>query len=153
VSEYRSKRGFVTDAATSRRMSGIRQEATKPELAVRKAVRELGMSYRTSNRDLPGSPDLANRSKRWAIFVHGCYWHRHVGCPRATTPTRNRALWVTKFDENVARDKARIEQLGRSGFRVLVVWECDTEEHERLKGLLRKGIPRIRPWADVPRGK
>lgn len=145
MSERRAKHGFVTDAATSRRMGRIRQKATKPELAVRKAVRELGMSYRTSNRDLPGSPDLANRSKRWAIFVHGCYWHRHDGCNRTTTPTRNRALWVTKFQDNVARDKARIKQLGRSGFRVLVVWECDTEQHERLKQLLRKGMPDIRP--------
>ena len=114
-----------TDEATSARLGRIPQTGTKPELAVRRLVYSLGHRYRVANRDLPGSPDIANRSRRWAIFVHGCYWHRHPGCARATTPTRNRDFWLSKFDRNTERDREAISSLERVGFRVLVVWECD----------------------------
>jgi DNA mismatch endonuclease Vsr len=124
---------FPTDAATSRRMAGIRRHSTTPELAVREALRELGASYRISNRDLPGSPDVANRRQRWAIYVHGCYWHRHPGCSRSTTPTRNRAAWETKFAANVARDGGKLAALEQLGFHVLTIWECETEGPEDLR--------------------
>ena len=124
VSRRSKTRGFPTDAATSLRMAGIRQHSTKPELAVRRPFAELGASYRISNRDLPGSPDIANRRQKWAIFVHGCYWHRHAGCARTTTPTRNRAAWKAKFAANVARDRAgcriggaRLSRNNRLGMR------------------------------------
>lgn len=140
----RSKRGFVTDARTSLRMAGIRQSATAPELAVRRELRQLGIAYRTSNRDLPGSPDIANRTRTWAIFVHGCYWHRHSGCVRTTTPSRNRRLWTKKFEANVARDAARIAELRKMSFEVLTIWECESEDPSRcankLKRLLRRRI-------------
>lgn len=121
-------------------MAGIRQHSTAPELAVRKALRALGVAYRITNRDLPGSPDLANRRGKWAIFVHGCYWHRHLGCERTTTPTRNRRLWVEKFTANVARDVARTKQLREQGFSVVRVWECETLDVRRLSRDLKKKL-------------
>lgn len=132
VKKGKSARGFVTDEKTSRRMASIRQHGTAPELAVRKALRTLGISYRTANRDLPGSPDLANRRRKWAIFVHGCYWHRHRGCSRTTTPRRNRQTWVSKFEANVERDKRKARELRSLGFRVLIVWECALDDSARL---------------------
>ncbi len=123
----RSSQPLVVDAETSARLGQIRQKGTTPELAVGAALRALGAHYRTSNRDLPGSPDIANRSKRWAIFVHGCFWHRHEGCRRTTTPSRNRDFWLAKFAANVARDARAIAALEAQGFRVLVIWECESE--------------------------
>jgi DNA mismatch endonuclease, patch repair protein len=131
----------ITDAATSARMSRIRQKGTAPELRVRRAVAALGLRYTTDNADLPGSPDLANRSRRWAIFVHGCYWHRHEGCHKATTPRSNTVFWLNKFSCNVARDNAAQAALQRAGYRVLTFWQCELDEdlnlRHRLKSLCR----------------
>ena len=88
---------------------------------------QLGIHYRLKNRDLPGSPDIANRTERWAVFVHGCYWHRHPGCRASTTPTRNKHFWMDKFRANVARDRRAHRALVDEGFRVVVVWECETK--------------------------
>src|SRR3954451_2257384 len=99
-----------TEPAPSARMGSVRQSGTAPELTIRRAVSTLGLRYTVRNRDLPGSPDLANRSRRWAIFVHGCYWHRHEGCHKATLPRTNTDFWLQKFSRNVTRDEAaRIE--------------------------------------------
>jgi DNA mismatch endonuclease, patch repair protein len=114
-----------TDAATSVRMAGVRQSSTSAEMIVRRIAHSLGLRYRLSNRDLPGSPDIANRSRRWVVFVHGCFWHRHAGCPRTTTPKRNRRFWTRKFEANVERDARCQAKLLEQGWRVLVVWECD----------------------------
>ncbi len=116
---------LVTDVATSRRLSRVRQHGTAPELAVRQALRALGIRYRLQNRDLPGTPDLANRRARWAIFVHGCFWHHHEGCKLATIPKRNRVFWVEKFRSNRLRDERTEKELVASGFRVIVVWQCE----------------------------
>jgi DNA mismatch endonuclease (patch repair protein) len=113
------------DADTSARMANIRQRGTEPELAVRAMLTALGARYRTGNRDLPGSPDLANRNRHWAIFVHGCFWHAHPGCVKATLPKRNRTFWEDKFTANRARDRRAAASLRRLGFRTLVVWECE----------------------------
>jgi DNA mismatch endonuclease (patch repair protein) len=129
---------LVLDSATSERMGRIRQRDTAPEQAVRRALTRLGLRYRVTNRDLPGSPDIANRKRRWAIFVHGCYWHRHDGCGRATTPKRNREFWVAKFEANVARDRAAISALELLGYRALVIWECETIDAMELRSLLAR---------------
>lgn len=105
---------------------------------MRREVASLGHRYRVSNRDLPGCPDLANRRRRWAIFVHGCFWHRHAGCRLATTPKRNAAYWKAKFDDNVARDRRVTQALRDQGFRVLVVWGCELESP-----LLRRRLRRF----------
>src|SRR5262249_38476785 len=115
-------------------MSRIRQQGTAPEIAVRRAVTTLGLRYTVNNKDLPGSPDLANRSRRWAIFVHGCYWHRHAGCHKATTPRTNTEFWLNKFSRNVARDDAAREKLRREGYRVLTFWQCELNSRRRVRG-------------------
>lgn len=121
-------------------MGRVRQAKTAPEEAVAAWLRDHGIRYRRNVRTLPGRPDFANRSAGFAIFVHGCYWHRHPGCPRATTPTRNRAFWLDKFAANIARDAARTAELEQAGFRTATVWECETEQsttlEERLGSLI-----------------
>lgn len=126
-----------TTAADSQRMGRIRHIGTAPELAVRRIASGLGLWFRLTNRDLVGSPDLANRSRRWAVFVHGCYWHRHEGCPKSTIPTRNRAFWLAKFRANRLRDRRVIRELERQGFRVVVAWECQATEPEIVVEKLR----------------
>lgn len=127
-----------TDAATSARMSRIRQHGTEPELAVRRAVATLGLRYTTNNKDLSGSPDLANRSRRWAIFVHGCYWHRHAGCRKATTPRTNTEFWLNKFSRNVQRDSDARKSLRRAGYRVLTFWQCELDEDRNIPNRLKR---------------
>lgn len=124
------------DAETSRRLGKIRQKDTEPELVVRALLRELGARYRVGVRSLPGSPDVANQSRRWAIFVHGCFWHRHAGCSRTTTPKRNRQFWLEKFEANKRRDRRAKSQLTRAGFSTLTVWECECRDPDRLRGRL-----------------
>ena len=131
---------LVVDEATSRRLARVRQHGTTPELEIRRILRAKGHRYTCRNRDLPGSPDLANRRHRWAVFVHGCYWHSHEGCPRATIPKRNRRFWSAKFKANRERDRRAVVALSRLGFKVIVVWECETNDPRlprRLGRILR----------------
>lgn len=132
-----------TTARTSARMARVRQYGTDPELLVRAAARAAGLRYTLANRDLPGSPDLANRTRRFAIFVHGCFWHRHAGCVRATTPKSNRAFWIAKFERNTARDRASIRTLKKQGFRVLVIWECEVAQQVQLAHVVSTLLPRV----------
>ena len=111
----------------SRLLARVRQKKTAPEEVVAKALRRLGLSYRRNVKGLPGSPDFANRKRGFAIFVDGCFWHRHTGCRRATVPKNNRAFWLAKFAANRSRDAAKIRALRALGFRVLVIWECEVE--------------------------
>lgn len=119
-------------------MSRVRQHGTSPELEVQAVLRELGVRYRKNVRSLPGSPDMANITRRFAIFVHGCYWHRHEGCPLTTTPTRNSEFWIEKFTANQARDRRNVAALKQLGFRVCIVWQCETRQREQLKQRLRR---------------
>lgn len=128
VARIRGRRfDLETDRATSLRLGRIRQRLTKPEEIVAEAIRGAHLRARRRNRDLPGSPDFANRTKRFAVFVHGCFWHHHPGCYRATTPKRNRRFWTAKFRDNTRRDRAAVSALRKLGFAVVVVWECETE--------------------------
>lgn len=115
----------VVDTATrSRMMAGIRGGNTKPEMQVRRYLHACGFRFRLHRRDLPGRPDLVLPRHRLAIFVHGCFWHRHPGCHYASTPATRRLFWRDKFARNVARDKRNIDELGKQGWRVFVLWEC-----------------------------
>jgi len=109
-------------------MRRVRQRHTPAELQVRRVLHAIGGRFRINVRGLPGSPDVANRTKRRAIFVHGCYWHRHPGCSRATTPSKNRGFWEAKFADNMRRDRRKEQELRASGFDVLTVWECETKD-------------------------
>lgn len=131
---------LITDEVTSRRMARVRQKSTTPEIAVRRVVHRLGLRFRLENSDLPGSPDLANRSKQWVIFVHGCYWHHHEGCRLATIPKRNRQFWVDKFHANRARDARVIRELDDIGFDVVTIWECQTRSESIIEELVRRSF-------------
>lgn len=130
--------GVRTTVADARRMAGVKRRGTDPELVVRSAATSLGMRYRLENRDLPGSPDLANRHRRWAIFVNGCFWHRHDGCDGSSIPRRNRHFWLAKFRRNRLRDKRAVRELTRRQFRVLVVWECESADRHLVVSRLRR---------------
>ncbi len=119
-----SGRKLQTTPTTSRRMAKIRQSGTAPEILVRSALSGIGYRYRLRNRDLPGSPDIANRLRKWAVFVHGCYWHHHADCPRATIPKSNRGFWRAKFAANRKRDADAERALVEMGFRVVTIWGC-----------------------------
>lgn len=134
--------GLDVDEATSQRLSKQKQKNTTPELQVRQILRDLGHHYRVENRELPGSPDVANRSRGWAVFVHGCYWHHHEGCDRATVPKRNRKFWMEKFRRNRARDREAIEALEELGMDVVVVWECELETDLDIVRRLKVQLPR-----------
>lgn len=115
----------VVDRATrSRMMSGIRGRDTKPEVMVRKYLHRRGFRYRIASNKLPGRPDIVLPKYRTAIFVHGCFWHRHPGCRYAAMPSTRKQFWQDKFRQNVARDKRVIRELEELGWRVVVVWEC-----------------------------
>jgi DNA mismatch endonuclease (patch repair protein) len=107
-------------------MARVRGRDTGPEMAIRRALRTRGVGYRVQARDLPGSPDLVMRGRGLAVFVHGCFWHRHAGCRLCTTPRSNAEFWEGKFDRNVARDARDLGLLLEAGWRVAVVWECET---------------------------
>ncbi|TKD13784.1 DNA mismatch endonuclease Vsr [Rhodobacter capsulatus] len=115
----------VVDKQTrSRMMSGIKGANTKPELLLRRALHARGFRFRTHDPRLPGRPDIVLPKWRVVIEVRGCFWHRHERCPKASTPATNIDFWQTKFQSNVARDKANLDALLAAGWRVLVVWEC-----------------------------
>ncbi len=118
---------LVTDPKTSARMAGVRQRDTKIEVIVGNLLRLSGLRYRKNVKSLPGSPDFANKKKRWAVFVNGCYWHHHTGCRKATVPKRNTEFWINKFRANRQRDARAIRSLREMGFKVLLVWECQKD--------------------------
>lgn len=121
-------------------MSRVKSQNTTPEVAVRKAAHRLGYRFRLGRRDLPGRPDLTFPKHRAVVFVHGCFWHRHENCPKATTPKSREAFWREKFERNVARDQRALHELGELGWKVLVIWECEIRDGGRIGERLRKFI-------------
>src|SRR5713101_5907652 len=118
-------------------MARIRSKNTKPEVLTRSAVQALGLRFRNHVVDLPGKPDIANKTRKWAIFVHGCFWHSHRGCKLASKPKSNTSYWRDKLSGNRARDAAKLAVLQALGFNVLVAWECDVRNGVRLEKALR----------------
>src|SRR2546425_852403 len=98
-------------------MKRVGRARTAPEQQVAEVLRALRLRYRRHPSDLPGSPDFVNKSRRWAIFVNGCFWHHHEGCYKATVPTRNRDFWLAKFVDNQRRDKEKTRDLRALGFK------------------------------------
>ena len=127
----------LTPEQRSRQMSLVRGKHTRPEKAVRAALSRLGYRYRLHPADVPGRPDVVVRRLRAAIFVHGCFWHRHSGCPRTRVPKTRVDYWTKRFSDNAARDRTVQSQLRCQGWRTLVVWECASERPQRLEALLR----------------
>jgi len=121
-------------------MSQVRAHGTRPELTVRQALRILGIRYRLNADDLPGRPDVVLARRRTAIFVHGCFWHRHPRCRKASLPATNVPFWSAKLAENVKRDQRIYRRLRRAGWTVLVVWECQTKRSGALRQTLARMI-------------
>ena len=120
----------------SQQMARIRSKNTSPELLTRSAVHALGLRFRKHVDDLPGKPDLANKTRKWAIFVHGCFWHSHGGCRLASSPKSNTGYWTKKLASNKKRDAINVVALEQRGFRVLIVWECEVRQRARLQEVL-----------------
>ena len=132
----------VPDAVRSKIMSAVRQRGTGPEIAVRACLRRIGYRYSCNVRRLPGSPDLVIPSLSVAIFVHGCFWHRHR-CPYATIPRSNADFWSRKFQANKERDRRFRRELRRAGWNVIVVWGCWTRDATSLDRRLKAALSKV----------
>ena len=133
----------MTKARRSWNMSRIRGKDTTPEKVVRSLLHRMGYRFRLHGKKLPGRPDVVLPKHKTVVFVHGCFWHRHRKCKNCTNPTNRRDWWLAKLEGNAARDRVSRRALRKLGWKVLVVWECETE---------RAGFARAleRHWARVP---
>lgn len=129
----------VTPEKRSQMMRGIRGRDTRPELLVRSIAHRLGLRFRLHYRSLPGRPDLAFPKHKLAVFVQGCFWHRHQ-CALAASPKTHVEFWQDKFAENVARDAKNHKLIRESGWVVLEVWECETKNPDLVRQLLEEAI-------------
>ncbi len=123
-------------------MARVRGKDTAPEMRVRRIAHRMGLRFRLHRKDLPGRPDLVFPKHRLAVFVHGCFWHRHPGCRRASTPSTRAEFWQAKFDGNVARDARQQEALEAMGWKVLVLWECGLKDDEAVASALAEAVAR-----------
>lgn len=114
----------LSPALRSERMARIRSKDTAPEMRLRQQLHRRGLRFRLHSGKLPGKPDLVFPRYKVVVFVHGCFWHRHEGCKIATTPKSNTEFWLAKFERNKNRDREVIEAIRQSGWKVIVVWEC-----------------------------
>lgn len=113
-----------TPAQRSFNMSRIKGKDTKPEIWLRSLLHSAGFRFRLHRKDLPGRPDIVLPSSKVAVFVHGCYWHRHEGCRYTTTPSSNTQFWEQKFSRTIERDAENTVALQDAGWKVVVAWEC-----------------------------
>lgn len=143
---------IVEKSVRSRMMAANKAKNTKPELLLRRFLHGKGFRYRIHVRSLPGSPDLVLPKYKLAIFVHGCFWHQHVGCRFATTPDERREQWQSKFIGTQARDERDVAALRQSGWRVFLIWECGLtkggagQSLEWLPEAIRQPAPDFISW-------
>lgn len=135
----------MTDTLSAERrswnMSRIRSRDTKPEIKLRSLLHRAGFRFRLHAAGLPGKPDVVLRKYKTVVFVHGCFWHRHEDCKKATTPSTRRDFWQSKFNTNVARDRRKTSELNSMGWRVLTVWECELEKNSnQVIDMIRKQL-------------
>jgi DNA mismatch endonuclease, patch repair protein len=128
---------IVSPAKRSQMMSGIRGKNTRPELVVRSVAHRLGLRFRLHRKELPGRPDLVFPKHRTAVFVQGCFWHRH-DCGLAAVPKTRTEFWLSKFAANVKRDRICRAELESGGWRVLEIWECETRDPRTVEHRLRR---------------
>lgn len=134
---------IVSPERRSAMMARIGSKDTQPELRVRRMAHALGFRFRLHRRDLPGTPDLVFPKFRVALFVHGCYWHRHEGCSKAYTPKSRVDFWQEKFAANVERDARAGEKLRAMGWTPVVIWECETTDPVRLAEIVEERVRRL----------
>ena len=125
-----------TPAVRSATMAAVKGKNTQPELRVRKLLHRLGYRFRLHASKLPGKPDIVLPRYRLAVFVHGCFWHRHAGCPKASMPMSRQEFWSEKFSRTVKRDSEALRKLSDAGWWTLVIWECETRDESSLRDRL-----------------
>jgi DNA mismatch endonuclease (patch repair protein) len=128
----------LTKEQRSAQMRLVRSANTKPEIAVRKLVYNLGYRYRLHPADVPGRPDIALKSRKKAIFVNGCFWHRHACTAGQRVPKSKAEFWLLKFEKNIARDAAVRTDLRKQGWRYCVIWECGIKDETKVLARIRK---------------
>jgi DNA mismatch endonuclease (patch repair protein) len=133
-------------------MAAIKGKNTRPEMALRSGLFALGLRFRLHARGLPGSPDLVFPKYRAVVFVHGCFWHRHLGCRFTTVPKSNAGFWAHKFSANVMRDEVAVSRLHELGWRVAVVWECALRASPEDAVLLLNNWLRVGQSSDIAIG-
>jgi DNA mismatch endonuclease (patch repair protein) len=128
----------LSPAARSALMGRIRSKATKPELLVQAIARRIRRHFQVNSPRLPGKPDLAFFRLKKAVFVHGCFWHQHKSCSRSNIPKSRTSYWVPKLRGNVRRDRRARQQLRSLGWTILVIWECECRDSDRLLAKLER---------------
>ena len=119
-------------------MSRVRSKDTSTELRVRRVAHRLGLRFRLHRKELPGSPDLTFPRHGVVVMVHGCFWHRHPGCRKATSPKSRTEFWEAKFQRTMERDRETVDALEELGWKVVIVWECETAHENNLAARLEK---------------
>ncbi|WP_267895698.1 very short patch repair endonuclease [Rhodanobacter thiooxydans] len=134
---------------TRRRMLAVRRRDTAPELRVRSTLHAMGFRFRLHSKDLPSTPDIVLPRHRKIILVHGCFWHGHDMCKRATRPVNNADTWAAKIEGNRRRDQENLDALRSLGWGVLIVWECEVRDiillERRLRNFLEQPVTGVRP--------
>ena len=134
----------MTDVHTkkqrSKNMAAIRSKNTKPEITVRKTMYKMGLRYRLHRKDLPGKPDIVLGPVKLALFVNGCFWHRHVNCKYAYNPKTRKNFWNKKFTDTIKRDIKNNIELEKLGWKSVVIWECETQDLDSLRDQILKII-------------
>lgn len=128
----------LTPRERSERMSRVKSRDTNPERVVRKLVSAMGYRYRLSPTNVPGKPDLTFHGKRKAVFVHGCFWHRHADCHLARMPKSRVDFWLPKLEGNKERDKRKLTTLRDQGWGTLTIWECELKCPEKVRIRLQR---------------
>lgn len=134
---------IVSKEQRSKNMSAIRSKNTMPEVYLRKLLFAEGYRYRIAEKSVPGHPDIFLRRYNTAIFVHGCFWHRHQGCKYAYTPKTRVDFWRKKFDDNIRRDTTVNDELRKQNIKCLIVWECtinQMQNNHSMKSRIMAGI-------------
>lgn len=126
-------------------MSGIRNRNTKPEILIRKGLFKSGYRYRINDRKIFGKPDIVLRKYNAVIFIHGCFWHGHIGCPNFRIPSSNEKFWTDKIDTNRKRDAEVLNYLHANGWRICIIWECSIRGKEQLSKI-NNTIKSVSDW-------
>ena len=117
----------------SKNMAAIHSKNTKPEIYLRKLLFARGYRYGVNSKSVPGHPDIYMKKYNTAIFVHGCFWHRHEGCKYAYMPKSRVEFWQKKFDANIKRDEYVRKELASKKIKVSIVWECTIKRMKKDK--------------------
>ncbi|RQN35685.1 very short patch repair endonuclease [Paraburkholderia tropica] len=123
----------LTPQQRRKTMQRVRSTDTAPELLVRRTLHRLGYRFRLHRKDLPGCPDIVFPGRKKLIFVHGCFWHRHEGCPDASMPASRLEYWKAKFNRTVERDTRAVQELQEAGWATLVIWTCELKDRAELE--------------------